>query len=65
MGGIFKGLVLGALNVFVIAIGIAAMGHEFAMQELVFVSSIPTLVGVLVLERWTRYGEPLPPAQIR
>jgi hypothetical protein len=46
---------------------VVMLATAFAMQEQVLVSSIPTLVSALVLERWTRRVEPplVPPAQIR
>ncbi|CAN5780250.1 hypothetical protein BH11MYX3_BH11MYX3_02050 [soil metagenome] len=120
MTGLWKGALLGAINVFVIAIGMAsfegeanitmlvvmfggvpgvvagaglgamasilstglpvvrvavlgvpalsvvfALAHEFGLQELAMVSSIPTVVAVLILERWTRHVEapPVPVAR--
>ncbi|MBL0219349.1 MAG: hypothetical protein IPQ07_36455 [Myxococcales bacterium] len=120
MNGLWKGTLLGALNVFVIAIGMAGVeGHaniamlvilfgglpgvlagaglgalssvmstsppairiavltmpalgvvfglarEFGMQDLALVSSIPTVVAALMLEKWTRHVEapPVPVAR--
>lgn len=120
MNGLWKGTLLGALNVFVIAIGMAGvegqaniamlvivfgglpgvvagaglgaisavistippvlriavlaipalgvvfgLAHEFGMQDLALVSSIPTVVAVLLLEKWTRHVEapPVPVAR--
>jgi hypothetical protein len=119
--GFWKGTILGVVNVFVIAIGVAALeheaglmslvvmlgglpgllaggiiggaaqamsrlsptpriallalpavgvvfglAHEFAVPELATVSCIPTLVGVLILERWTRVvsAPPVPVARV-
>jgi len=43
------------------AVGVVfGLAHEFGMQDLATVSCIPTLVGVLILERWTRFVAPPP-----
>jgi hypothetical protein len=46
------------------AVGVVfGLAHEFGMQDLANVSCIPTLVGVLILERWTRIV-PTPPVPV-
>lgn len=46
------------------AVGVVfGLAHEFGMQDLATVSCIPTLVGVLILERWTRVV-PVPPVPV-
>ena len=119
MNGIWKGTVLGAANVVLIAIGMAAidgdpavamlvmmfgglpgivggvvlgalaqafeawppvgrvgllalpalglvylLAHEFHMTHLALVSSIPTVVAALILERWTRKPAEPPPVPV-
>ncbi len=49
------------------AVGVVfGLAHEFGMQDLATVSCIPTLVGVLILERWTRVvaAPPVPVARV-
>jgi hypothetical protein len=43
------------------ALGVVyGLAHEFGLQELALVSSIPTVVAALVLEKWTRHVDPPP-----
>ena len=49
------------------AVGVVfGLAHEFGMQDLAMVSCIPTLVAVLILERWTRVvtAPPVPVARV-
>lgn len=52
-----------ALPAICVVFGLAT---EFAMQDLAMISCIPTLVAVLMLERWTRVAppEPVPVARV-
>jgi hypothetical protein len=45
---------------------VASLGHLFDMDDLILPSCIPTLVAVMILERWTRptVANPLPDARI-
>jgi hypothetical protein len=76
--GVLAGAVLGAATSWVTslspalrtlilalpAVGVVfGLAREFGMQDLATVSCIPTLVGVLMLERWTRVV-PTPPVPV-
>ena len=74
LAGAFLGVTAGALShlpptLRIVLLALPAVGvvfglaHEFAMQDLATVSCIPTLVGVLILERWTRVV-PTPPVPV-
>jgi len=80
MPGLVAGAVLGVLAgmtstirppIRVAILALTALGvvyglaHEFGLQELALVSSIPTVVAALILERWTRHVEapPVPVAR--
>ena len=44
---------------------VCVLGAEFSMQQLIFVSSIPTVVASLILERATRLNLPPPVPEAR
>jgi hypothetical protein len=59
--GCHRGVLLAAL-VTLACLGVALIGSTFGLEELIWVSCLPTAAGCSVLERWTR---PPPPALAR